>query len=289
MKIDDSKTNRATLKKYFVRNAIPTEEQFAQLIDSGLNQKDDGLMKAVGDPLSIQAVGDEKSFKKLLNFYSSFDDRNPAWTVSLRPRPKPNDPGGLSINDSNGKSRLSIDSASGNVGMGIEAPIEKLEVDGRVKAGGLIVGPGPTGANTVVSDQGVGIGLPSEDRLKAMLDVRGTVNCHGAIAAANIFNSKSFRIGAGIAPDPAKTTPDLWGQLNNNSISINVDTTSAGFAAPPIYITSITSGTLVAGYSSVVSASATAFTVVLFRPDVALSAQEANNNKWRINWIGIEL
>src|SRR5262249_30407837 len=132
MNIDDAKKSRAALKSYFVKNAIPTEQQFAQLMDSVLNQRDDGLVKVPGDPLSIEAAGDDTSFKKALNFYNRLSDANPAWTVSLRPRANPADPvsgrPGLSINDAAGNSRLTVDGATGNVGIGTVAPAEALEV-----------------------------------------------------------------------------------------------------------------------------------------------------------------
>ena len=136
MNIDDAKKNRATLKSYFVKNAIPTEGQFSQFIDSVLNQRDDGLVKTPGDPLSIEAVGDDTSFKKAISFYTRFADADPAWSISLRPRSNPADPTtgrpGLSINDAAGNSRLCIDLATGNVGIGTVAPDprNKLQIEG---------------------------------------------------------------------------------------------------------------------------------------------------------------
>jgi hypothetical protein len=145
MNVDDTKRSRAALKTYFVKNAIPTEGQFAEFIDSVLNQRDDGLVKTAGDPLSIEAAGDDASFKKALNFYTSFSDATPAWTVALKPRTDNNTPStvrpGLSINDAAGNSRLCINSATGQVGVGVVDPGEPLEVAGRVKAGGLTIGP----------------------------------------------------------------------------------------------------------------------------------------------------
>ena len=41
--------NRTDLKSYFVKNAIPTEGNFADLIDSQLNQTQDGVFKPDGD------------------------------------------------------------------------------------------------------------------------------------------------------------------------------------------------------------------------------------------------
>jgi hypothetical protein len=145
MNVDDGKKSRAALKGYFVKNAIPTEGQFAQFVDSGLNQRDDGLVKTAGDPLSVEAAGDDTSFKKALNFYTRFADADPAWTVSLRPRANPADPltgrAALSINDAAGNSRLSIDAATGRIGIGIVGAAEPLEVNGRIKAGALMIGP----------------------------------------------------------------------------------------------------------------------------------------------------
>jgi hypothetical protein len=152
MNIDDGKKSRVALKSYFVKNAIPTEQQFAQLMDSVLNQRDDGLVKVAGDPLSIEAAGDDTSFKKTLNLYTRLSDSDPAWTVSLRPRANPADPqtgrAGLSINDAGGNSRLAIDAATGRVGIGVVAPAEALDVAGRIKAGALSIGPWPAGAAT---------------------------------------------------------------------------------------------------------------------------------------------
>ena len=71
------KRNRAELKSYFVKNAIPTETNFADLMDAVLIQKSDGVAKLPGDPLSIEAVGDDTSRKSALNFYRSFTQPTP--------------------------------------------------------------------------------------------------------------------------------------------------------------------------------------------------------------------
>lgn len=147
MQIDQNKKPRSNLKAYFAKNAIPTEEQFAQLIDSGINQRDDGIVKSASDPLSIEAAGDAVSLKRAINFYDSFADADPAWTISLRPRVKPADAGtqhpGWSVGDAAGNSRLFIDLATGNVGIGTVTPAERLEVTGRVRASMANIGPWP--------------------------------------------------------------------------------------------------------------------------------------------------
>ncbi|HUT46930.1 MAG TPA: hypothetical protein VMX36_11640 [Sedimentisphaerales bacterium] len=120
-----NKRNRTELKSYFVRNAIPTESNFAELIDAMLNQKDDGIVKLAGDPLSIEAAGGDTS-KKVINFYQNFTDTNPSWVLSLNPGGKP----GFNISDGQGNSRLFIDQNTGNVGIGTPNPTSKLEVNG---------------------------------------------------------------------------------------------------------------------------------------------------------------
>src|SRR5689334_6592304 len=147
MQIDDNKRPRSALKTYFAKNAIPTEAQFAQLIDSVINQRDDGVVKNAGDPLSIEAAGDDVGQKRAINFYRSFADVDPAWTVSLKPRKNPADPNtgrfGWSLGDAAGNSRLCIDAANGNVGIGTIQPAEKLEVAGRTRIGSVTIGPWP--------------------------------------------------------------------------------------------------------------------------------------------------
>jgi hypothetical protein len=126
--------NRAELRSYFVKNSIPTESNFAELIDGQLNQKDDGLVKLPGNPLSIEAAGDNTSPKKALNFYRNFSDPNPDWTLSLNPRSDPNNAAsakaGFTISDGEGNHRLFIDRATGNVGIGLTRPATPLAIRG---------------------------------------------------------------------------------------------------------------------------------------------------------------
>ena len=124
--------SRPELKSYFRKSSIPTESQFVELIDGMLNQKDDGLVKLHDSPLSLEATGDDTSVKPLINFYWSFRDPSPAWTLTLNPRSDPNNAGsaraGLNINDGDGNSRLFIDATTGNIGIGTTNPEAKLDV-----------------------------------------------------------------------------------------------------------------------------------------------------------------
>jgi len=132
--MDINKKNRSDLKSYFVKNSIPTESNFADLIDATLNQKDDGIVKLPGDPLSIEAAGDVAGLLKVINFYAKFQDNNPAWSLQLNPRTDPKTAAtakaGFAVVDGSGATRLFIDKASGNLGIGTLSPQAGLAVVG---------------------------------------------------------------------------------------------------------------------------------------------------------------
>ena len=144
----DKKLDRKALKPFFVKNAIPTQRNFEDLIDGMINQRDDGIVKLPDEPLSLQADGNATSQKKVINFYGSFTDPKPAWTLSLNPYVDPNNPAtarpGWNIGDADGNSRLFIDQNTGNVGVGTLDPKAKLDVSGGINmaADGVLYSPG---------------------------------------------------------------------------------------------------------------------------------------------------
>jgi hypothetical protein len=84
-------------------------------------------------------------------------------------------------------------------------------------------------------------------------------------------------------------------QVHSDGVYVDVDTSAAGFATTPIYVTSLVGdgnhrGTT--GASSVYSATATGFRVCIrWEKDYKttdITPQEANGYKWHINWIAIE-
>ena len=174
--MDIKKPDRATLKSYFVKNAVPTAGNFADLIEGLINQRDDGLAKPAGEPLSLQADGDDASQKKAINFYWSFNDPKPAWTLSLNPAKR-----GWSIGDADGNSKLFIDQKSGNVGIGTTDPAAyKLNVQGAAlftgdylyvhseKAGRLRVGAAWSMPGLYSGDDGaksLALGVPSGQKV----------------------------------------------------------------------------------------------------------------------------
>lgn len=128
-----NKTNRSELKSYFSANEKPTGDEFAEFIDAGLNQAEDGIAKIQGSPIALQAEGDESGTQDILNLFTSFTEENPSWILSLNPRvtaqADSNQPG-LNMADGAGASRLFIKAGSGEVGLGTLEPAARLTVKG---------------------------------------------------------------------------------------------------------------------------------------------------------------
>lgn len=149
---------RQDLKSYFVKNAIPTEGNFADLIDAQLNQTDDGVFKRSGEPLSVvAAAGDQK---RVLGLYSEYPAANVDWFISLKPAQDPKNAAtvrpGFGVADGSGNTRLFIDSTTGSVGMGTNNPADKLHVSG----GDLRVEGGDSRRIKVIADtSSVGVSL----------------------------------------------------------------------------------------------------------------------------------
>lgn len=120
--MDNDTRNRTELKSYFTKNSIPTESNFAELIDGMLNQKEDGIVKSPGAPLSVEAVGEDSSPQKAISFYHNFGDPQSEWTLGLNARPDANKNGpmvpGFNIADGEGKSRFFINRRTGYIGLG---------------------------------------------------------------------------------------------------------------------------------------------------------------------------
>src|SRR5262245_60911217 len=108
--------NRKDLKTNFVKNAIPTEQNFSDLVDAQLNQADDGVFKLAGEPFSIVAAAGGQ--KRAIRLYGDYPAANPDWFISLNPAQDPanaatNRPG-FGITDGAGNTRLFLD-ASGKL------------------------------------------------------------------------------------------------------------------------------------------------------------------------------
>lgn len=129
-------TLRKTLKDFFRKNQIPTEQQFGQLIDSSLNMAEDHIFKRAGEPLGIEVGQPASSRQSILNLYRTASD-TPVWGLELNPGDNSGDGEkfytGFSIADKNFKSRFFVkeaDSSSeaGRVGIGTINPLAQLHI-----------------------------------------------------------------------------------------------------------------------------------------------------------------
>jgi hypothetical protein len=113
---------RSVLKAAFKKGLTPKESDFADLIDSVLIQDEDNLSKLPNEPLTIKATGANEAlltFSRVENTATK-----PTWKINQ----KAGDTFGLNIADAAGTSRLFIDSATGNVGIGTTTPVSKLDI-----------------------------------------------------------------------------------------------------------------------------------------------------------------
>ena len=122
--------NRKTLKNYFSNGQLPTQDHFADLIDSMLNMSDEGFRKTVDNGEEIYApVGHEA----LLSFYRDQDPQTLLWRFALNGVQNQ-----LRVQTQEGTSEaplLCLD-RSQRVGIGLARPGEALDVQGTVASTG---------------------------------------------------------------------------------------------------------------------------------------------------------
>ncbi|ROT47679.1 adhesin [Candidatus Cardinium hertigii] len=121
--------SREGLKKNFEKGAIPTQNDFEDLIDSMFHKQDDGLISQ-DDGLSLSPKG---SSSKFITFFNNLNDFKPTW--SIEPYPKNVPAFGINICDKQGESKLFIQN-NGYIGVGTTHPSEKLTVNGNIRMHG---------------------------------------------------------------------------------------------------------------------------------------------------------
>jgi len=129
--------SRQELRSRFVRNAIPTETDFADLIAASLNQADDGVLKLPDQPLGLVR---QKPDQPVLRFFADPAAEGSAWQLQLGAGDKP----GFGLAAADGKLALFVDGATGNVGIGTDSLAAKLHIahaNQEPNGGALILGP----------------------------------------------------------------------------------------------------------------------------------------------------
>ena len=123
------KRNRGTLKHYFEKGSLPTQDQFQDLVDSMLNMVDEGFDKSPENGLEISSLG---NYDGLINFCRNNDSNHPLWSIRYDPSKAK-----LLIVNREKKSVLTLD-PDGRVGVNTQDPQWQLDVEGVVSSKGRI-------------------------------------------------------------------------------------------------------------------------------------------------------
>lgn len=141
-----SKRRRSTLKHFFRPGALPSADQFSDLIESTVNQVDDGFDKTPEDGLKISSLGSNDA---LISFFRENRSKDALWTIGYD-----EDRDKLLFEkldqDEKAHAVLSL-SPNGNVGVNRKDPKQTLDVGGVVRANGRI---GVASANLTVPADG---------------------------------------------------------------------------------------------------------------------------------------
>jgi hypothetical protein len=77
-----AKQNRETLKRFFGAGKLPTEEHFADLVDSSLNIIDEGFDKTEEFGFEITPQKGSDDTENLISFFRKLTDKLPSWSIS---------------------------------------------------------------------------------------------------------------------------------------------------------------------------------------------------------------
>lgn len=185
-----TKQDRATLKSFFRSGALPTAEEYRDLIDSTVNQVDDGFAKTDADGLKLNSVG---SSLRVLSLYQGLGTPKPSWVIEHGDAP-----GALHLRPDQGKAALDL-SRHGD---------DPVEDDAPLPPGMTLTRDGRMGVNRHAPDW--------------RLDVGGVARMQGRIGVAShkiphvkadgrwhditqpLTGCQAFEVTAGTGGDPRK-------------------------------------------------------------------------------------
>lgn len=123
-----AKRNRSTLKNYFRQGAMPLEEHFSDLIDSTVNQIEEGFSKPPDKGLQLTAMDQIH----LLSFHQQNDPQTALWKVRFDAFDKLQF---VAMVGDKAHSSLTLD-RQGHVGINTTTPKHELEVQGVIAGAG---------------------------------------------------------------------------------------------------------------------------------------------------------
>jgi hypothetical protein len=185
-----TKQDRATLKSFFRSGALPSAEEYRDLIDSTVNQVDDGFQKTDADGLRLNSVG---SSLRVMSLYQGLGTPKPSWVIEHGDKT-----GTLNLRPDQGKAALEISQTAEDPG----ADDAKRQM-----------------AMTLTGDGRMGVNHPDPGW---RLDVGGAARMHGRIGVPShkiphvkadgkwhfitqpLTGCQAFEITAGTGGDPGK-------------------------------------------------------------------------------------
>ena len=206
--------SRSELQGLFQTGAKPSQQDFADFIESTLNIKDDGIEKPSGadTPLKITATSQGLD-EKLVDFYAG---EAKTWSINQ----KSGDKLGFNISTSDGSSKLFIDSGNGNVGLSIDRPSAKLHIQQTGNQDALRIDDelNDTTPFLINKDGNVGIGTANPENYK--LNVQGNQYISGDLKVNRIIELKQ------IASQEITIKDDLNNSINLSQEGITIDSST---------------------------------------------------------------
>jgi len=236
-----SKKSRADLTAYFKKNSIPTAANFADFIGSAINQKDDGITKPPGDPISIEAS--TQIYKPALNIYEEFTDANPSWTLALASTSgnRGFTIGNVPTNQVGIEPRFFIELATGNVGIGTVGPADKLDVNGGLRAPSATI----SGATSI----GAALDVTGKINANSNVEVAGAVSVSGGVTVAGSVDARIANITEKLSAASAAVTTSFSAGTVSVSSALTAGSATIGGAASAA--SAAISGALSAGSATV--------------------------------------